>query len=164
MKIELSCDKILEFAWRYDNRDKPLYEKMEKAVRRKYMNKGDLLEIAKWKWKGGRVWQLCNGNPTSQIRRLSRASFNAKTERDRIEKLLELDGVSWPMASVILHFSFPKDYPILDVRTMNAVRETTNYSFQKWWNYVELCRETATKCGISIRELDKALWEYGEKL
>jgi hypothetical protein len=62
------------------------------------------------------------------------------------------------MASVILHFAFPKEYPILDVRAMNTVGGSTLYNFERWMSYVGLCRDTARKHDVSLRTLDKALW------
>jgi len=62
------------------------------------------------------------------------------------------------MASVILHFAFPDQYPILDVRAMNTVGGSTFYKFERWLEYLELCRTTAEGHGITMRTLDKALW------
>jgi hypothetical protein len=35
-------------------------------------------------------------------------------------------------------------------------------SFEFWWAYVECCRHLAAQAGVSVRELDKALWSYSE--
>jgi hypothetical protein len=66
------------------------------------------------------------------------------------------------MASVILHFSFPDRYPILDVNAMRSVGGSTFYTFDKWIEYAELCRTTAAQHDITMRELDKALWFFGQ--
>lgn len=65
------------------------------------------------------------------------------------------------MASVILHFAFPDDYPILDVMAMDTVGGSTHYTYDKWIEYKDLCCRTAKQHGISLRTLDKALWEKG---
>lgn len=62
------------------------------------------------------------------------------------------------MASVILHFAFPERYPIIDVRVMRAVGEPAHYSFNRWIKYAECSRRAADAMGVSIRELDRALW------
>lgn len=64
------------------------------------------------------------------------------------------------MASVILHFAFPDQYPILDVRAMNSVGASKHYTLAKWTQYSELCRDAAAEHGVSLRTLDKALWAY----
>ena len=64
------------------------------------------------------------------------------------------------MASVILHFTFPDRYPIVDERAMNSVGGSTRYTFEKWLSYVKLCRQKASDYGVSMRVLDQALWTY----
>lgn len=43
---------------------------------------------------------------------------------------------------------------------MNTVGGSAPYNFDKWVEYVDLCRETASKYGVDLRTLDKALWSY----
>ena len=66
------------------------------------------------------------------------------------------------MASVILHFAFPDRYPILDRFAMAAVGSTPFYSFERWEQYCELCRKVAADSGLTMRTLDKALWQIGK--
>ena len=89
-----------------------------------------------------------------------RGLVRSQTERLQIGALLALRGVQWPMASVILHFAFPDRYPILDVRAMSTVGGSKYYTFEKWREYVNLCRETATAHDITMRDLDRALWAF----
>jgi len=65
------------------------------------------------------------------------------------------------MASVILHFGFPDRYPILDARAMDTVGGPTQYTFERWIEYKNLCSRTAIQHGVSMRTLDKALWKKG---
>jgi hypothetical protein len=37
------------------------------------------------------------------------------------------------------------------------------YSFEFWWNFVEVMRQENVKLGISIRDLDRALWTYSKE-
>ncbi|MBI4851367.1 MAG: hypothetical protein HY819_06015 [Acidobacteria bacterium] len=39
---------------------------------------------------------------------------------------------------------------------------TTQYSFSFWWDYVLFCREIAERNSISMRVLDRALWQYSK--
>lgn len=34
--------------------------------------------------------------------------------------------------------------------------------FRFWWAYVRCCRKLAATTGVTLRELDKALWAYSE--
>ena len=161
MQINLSRDQILEYANRYvyDGDDK-IGSRMKDAAQRGYMKRDDLIEVARWKWRGGRTRQLCGQNSEAEVAEITSVSFAARSERLRIGALLALHGVHWPMASVVLHFAFPDRYPILDVRAMNTVGGSTLYNFKKWLEYAELCRATAKSHCITMRTLDKALWAY----
>ncbi|WP_421055603.1 hypothetical protein [Leisingera sp. D0M16] len=161
MQFNLTRDQILEYAERYVyDADDVLGSRMEAAAQRGYMRRNDLIEVASWKWRGGRTRQLCGQNTESEVEEITRASFAAKSERLRIGALLSLRGVQWPMASVILHFAFPDRYPILDVRAMNTVGGSTHYTFEKWQVYLEMCQAEAKSHGITMRTLDKALWAF----
>lgn len=103
-------------------------------------------------------------NAMAEIKEISAVSFATQSERLRINVLLALRGVRWPMASVILHFAFPDRYPIMDVRAMNTVGGSTHHTFEKWQEYGDLCRETAAARGGTMRELDKVLWVFDKGL
>lgn len=83
----------------------------------------------------------------------------------RIEVLTLLCGVGWPMASVILHFGYENQYPILDFRALWSlgVDAPNSYTFQIWEPYTHFTRELADKAGVSMRELDRALSQYSKE-
>jgi hypothetical protein len=76
-----------------------------------------------------------------------------------------LKGVSWPVASVILHFGKKDLYPILDYRALWSVgiKKPNVYNFELWISYVKYCRKLAKELNISMRTLDKALWQYSKE-
>jgi hypothetical protein len=161
MKISLTHDQILRFADRYDyGQDDDISRTMGAAAARGHMTREDLIVVAKWKWKGGRTRQLCGQNSEQDVEEITKVSFSTGSERLRIGALLALRGVQWPMASVILHFAFPTKYPILDVRAMKSVGGSTLYTFEKWQEYLALCRQCSLEHGVSMRTLDKALWAF----
>ncbi|MDE0095061.1 MAG: hypothetical protein OXS40_01580 [Gammaproteobacteria bacterium] len=159
MNIELTKEQIQEYARLYDD---PLSDRMKKARGRGHMELDDLIEVARWKWRGKRTENLCRKNTGDEVRKISETCFKEKSDCGRIRKLLELRGVGWPMASVILHFAFDDEYPILDIRAMRSVGgpKSKHYTCKVWEEYVQLCRDTAKMHGISIRQLDKALWAF----
>ncbi len=164
LQISLTKEDVLRYASLYvDDQDDKLGVLLLAAKKRGFMTKDDLVAVARWKWPGGRTRQLVSENPEDDIKEITRASFSAHSERLRIGALLSLRGVQWPMASVILHFAFPDSYPILDIRAMNTVGGTTNYNFEKWIEYVKLCVEKARQLGVTLRELDKALWTFDKE-
>ena len=109
-------------------------------------------------YPGKALVNLVEKNTLIEVAETSRAAFSATTERLRIGALLALHGVGWPMASVILHFAFPECYPILDKRVMRVVGVPDAYSFDRWVEYTDLCREASRRLGVSMRVLDRALW------
>jgi hypothetical protein len=80
--------------------------------------------------------------------------------------LLELEGVGVPTASTLLYFAFPDDYPILDVRALESlgVKARSQYPVSFWLGYLAACRQIARDAGVSVRTLDKALWQYSKEL
>jgi hypothetical protein len=167
MQILLNKDDILQLAAKRDARmreedrrkESDLEVRLPRASRRGYLDREDLIAVAEWKWRGARTRILCGENSNDEIKEISAASFAAVSERLRIGSLIALRGVHWPMASVILHFSYPNKYPILDVRAMKTVGCKGPYTFKKWLEYKSLCQDTAKFHQVTMRTLDKALWE-----
>jgi hypothetical protein len=142
----------------YDS-DDALTERLQEAVQRGYMTRDDLVAVAAWKWRGGRTRQLAAENTEEEVNEITRVAFSTSSERLRIGALLALRGVKWPMASAILHFAMPDRYPILDVRAMETVDGSKGYTFERWSQYTRLCHETAKRLGVTMRVLDRALWQ-----
>ena len=96
----------------------------------------------------------------------TRRALAVTDEASRIAALLELEGVGVPTASTLLYFAFPDDYPILDVRALESlgVKPRSQYPVSFWLEYLSACREIASGAGVSIRTLDKALWQYSKEL
>ena len=140
-----------------------LFEKLEGAAQ-DGLTQDALEAVARWKYRGGALRKLVKENEALgiNVQKITKKSFDPATnEQPRIEKLRGLRGVDWPMASTILHFVFPDRYPILDLRAMRTVGGSTNFTFEKWEEYCELCRMTANEYGMmKLRVLDRALWMY----
>jgi hypothetical protein len=161
LKIELTREEVLKYSKIYeDDGDDDLGDQLRKAADRGFMSMEDLIAVAKWKWQGGAVKKLVSENTKREVREISEVSFNAKAERLRVGALMALRGVGWPMASVILHFSFPNKYPILDVRAMKTVGSSNSYTFDKWIEYTRLCRKKSVEFRVTMRVLDRALWAF----
>ena len=113
-------------------------------------------------WKSARSAGNARRNDQAYVAEVTAMALAARTERARIEVLLCLDGVSWPTASVILHFFHADPYPILDVRALWSLRTLppAQYQFAFWWSYVEATRELAAGAKVDMRTLDRALWMY----
>lgn len=128
---------------------------------RGYLTRPEFLALCKWKTE--RSKSRVAKNPESLILEATRVALTAKHEQLHIYPLLALHGVSWPTASVILHFWHSDPYPILDFRalwSLGHAKPPAAYNFDFWWQYTQFCRTLAQECDVSMRVLDRALWQY----
>jgi hypothetical protein len=116
-------------------------------------------------WKSHRPKKHYESNDAGLIKETTELSFATEGEEERILKLIELKGVSWPVASAILHFAFPNKYPILDFRALWSLgwEKPSAYSFKFWQKYCHEISQIAQQVNLSIRTVDKALWAYSKE-
>jgi len=164
---------ILKYSTLYDDRylgkNDALTEAEVKGILKqrkpKFLTRDELIKIAKW--KSPRTTKHCKSqdNDSCTVKAISEFSFSTRSERARIESLLVFKGVNWPTASTILHFAFPKKYPILDFRVLESIEwdKPPQYDFAFWQQYCSYLRKLAAKLGVNLRVLDKALWEMSKE-
>jgi hypothetical protein len=116
-------------------------------------------------WKSPRSRPLVAANSPTRIARATGRALTGNDEAERMEALLGLNGVGVPTASVLLHFAEPDRYPILDVRALESlgVNGRSVYPVSFWLRYLDACRELAASNGVSLRTLDKALWQHSKE-
>jgi hypothetical protein len=116
-------------------------------------------------WKTARSRSRVAANSAKDIKRATQRALATENEATRMETLLTLTGVGVPTASTLLYFAFPDAYPILDVRALESlgVKARSQYPVSFWLSYLTACRELAVQCGVGIRTLDKALWQYSKE-
>ncbi len=126
------------------------------------MDKKTFIELCRWKTKRQTKNYLRNSD--SYIKAITRAALVSKDEKTRIETLMKLRGVSWTVASVILHFSFPGKYPILDFRAIWSLgfKQPSTYNFEFWEKYIGEFRKLLIKTRLSERKIDRGLWMYSK--
>ena len=117
-------------------------------------------------WKTVRSRPKVATNTEAAIVDATGRALAAGDEATRITALLELEGVGVPTASTLLYFAFPDDYPILDIRALESlgVKPRSQYPVTFWLEYLDACRDLARRAGVSLRTLDKALWQYSKEL
>jgi hypothetical protein len=174
MKYELRFDdrKIAELARRYTSTQKEKEREIEDRIehtigpytrKKGFYSKGDFLELCKW--KSVRTRARCELNDHEFLHEVTSVALTTPNERLRIEILRLLSGVDWPTASVLLHFGHIEPYPILDVRALwsLSISGPSVYDFSFWDGYVQICRNIARDMGISMRTLDRALWQFSKE-
>ena len=104
------------------------------------------------RWKSPRTQPRCAQNSEEFIKSVTAVALGTTDERLAIEVLTLLDGVSWPTASVILHFCSARPYPILGYRalwSLSSEATAVDYEFGLWWDYVRTTRDLASDMGLS---------------
>ncbi len=164
-RLAFGKSQIPKLAERYEYRldDQTLEELAPMVRKRGLLTKEELRKVAYW--KSPRSSGHARKNDEGFVVEITGFALSTKCERARVESLTLLDGVSYPSASVILHFFHADPYPILDYGALDAISlEVPNeYKFGFWWTYVEFCRKLAKEAGVDMRTLDRALWQYSKE-
>ncbi|EKD94262.1 MAG: hypothetical protein ACD_26C00145G0005 [uncultured bacterium] len=167
--MKLDKENINKYANFYDKRKRnTLDKKIEKELRdwfkkNRYLNKKKFIKLGRW--KSERQIKNYKRNSNLIIEEITKLSFKTENEEIRIKILMVLHGVSYPVASVILHFAFPDKYPILDFRVVESLgwKQPEYYSFNFWQKYCKRLRNISKKLKLPLRIIDKALWEYSKQ-
>lgn len=156
----------------YGNAAKPEDARIEEEIENKiihrvresgYLAKPDFLTICRWKTR--RSQRRCASNDEEFVKAVSQVALSTSSEQLRIEIWTLLRGVEWPTASTLLHWLHPEPYPILDFRALWSLgyKKPPKYDFEFWRDYTFYCRRLAEKNNVSVRFLDRALWQYSSK-
>lgn len=118
------------------------------------------------RWKSPRKIAYIDDNTDIEIARALRFASDSRTsERSAVDVLDRLHGVGVPMASAILTTMFPEKYTIIDFRALESlgiVKAPTD-SADYYLDYLAKCRELACRHNVSLRTLDRALWQWSKE-
>ena len=163
LKIPKNQIKLYSEKYVYTNEDKMCEIIAPKIQKQKYLTKDDLIFICRW--KSPRITPLAKQNESKFVEEVTSIALTTKNERLSVEVLMLLNGVSWPVASVILHFGKRNQYPILDYRALWSlgVKAPNVYNYELWIAYVNYCRKLSKELKVDMRTLDRALWQYSKE-
>jgi hypothetical protein len=169
LKLRFPCDKIAYWESRYIEKqgdDGEIKDPVDRGRSTGYFEKPDFVAICDW--KSHRLTSRCRENSDEFIRAVTKAALSTPCEEFRIYAPTLLRGVGWRVSSVLLHFAHPEPYPIIDFRALWSLSwdldaDRDDYDLEFWWTYVQFCRAAAAKCGVSMRTLDRALWQYSKE-
>ncbi|WP_139349875.1 hypothetical protein [Thioalkalivibrio denitrificans] len=164
MKLRFPIEEVPYWAGRYSY-PRTLNGALSSAVQtQRYFTKAQLVEICQW--KSPRSAPKAERNDAVFVEEVTRAAIATTNEQFRVEGMTLLHGVGWPVASCLLHFGISGSYPILDFRalwSLNVDVQPREYCFNLWQAYVAHCQVLAEQADVSVRELDKALWQYSKE-
>jgi hypothetical protein len=164
-ELQFPVGDVQALARRFPSVDDRRLEAVGSAVRaRGHYTRGEFIEVCAWKTPRSRP--RVAGNPEPVVVATTGRALAVADEAKRMAALLELGGVGVPTASTLLYVVFPQDYPILDIRALESlgVKPRSTYPVSFWLAYLEACRTIARAAGVSLRTLDKALWQRSKEL
>lgn len=169
--MRLSSEEIKVYADKYNAR----YSKSDDGIvdrelkdwfrNHRYLDRGNFIKLCLWKSKRPKKSYESEENDDATVREITKCAISSENEKVKIKSLMMLKGVSWPVASVILHFSQPDKYMIMDFRAVWSLgwEQPKQYSFEFWQKYTGEVNRIAKKFNVSLRILDKALWQYSKE-
>jgi len=164
-RLRFPVTEVMFWAARYSYADDAEVEAMGRAAAaRGWYTRDEFLTVTRWKTQRSR--SRCEGNDEASVEATTRLALSAPEERIRIEAFTRLHGVAYPTASVLLHFARPDLYPIIDYRALWSLgwdSPPASYTFEFWWEYTLACRSLAKTAGVTVRTLDRALWQYSKE-
>ncbi|HEY1565932.1 MAG TPA: hypothetical protein VGF68_02900 [Solirubrobacteraceae bacterium] len=163
-EIQFAPELVPELAARFPAVDETAVDTIGAAVRaRGYYRRREFLLACAWKTPRSAPKVALNTEPA--VRAATRRALADPDEAARMAALLALNGVGVPTASTLLYFASPALYPILDVRALESlgVKPRSQYPIAFWLGYLEACRALADRCGVSLRTLDMALWQWSKE-
>jgi hypothetical protein len=114
-------------------------------------------------WKSSRPkGRIMTGNTPEEVSEALRMAASAKQGRTAVGVLCGLNGVGVPVASAILTAIHPRRYTVIDWRALKALGAKKSWlTVDDYLQYLGFCKERAAALGISLRDLDRALWILG---
>ena len=144
-----------------------LLRELRHVKREKQFSRSEFIKMCRW--KSSRAIHHYRRNTAAAIRRTSRQVLRTRNERQRLELLIRLKGVSIPTASAILTLIDPERYGVIDIRAwrllfqIGAVEKKpggVGFVFADWDRYLSILREHARALRVPVRRVELTLFEY----
>lgn len=133
----------------------------------KELSRGEFLDICYW--KSPRGIRRCEQNSATKIEQTTRKVFATRNEKEKIDLLTSLEGVSIPTASAILTLTDPLSYGVIDIRVWQLLYRlgsvATNprgqkFTFEHWDHFIEILRHHAGLLKVPVRRIELTLFMY----
>ena len=143
-----------------------LSQKLQRAKRRGYLTSGELEAVCRW--KSARAIRYIRANSHHRVRSVTQSALATRNEAARLLALLQLQGVSVPMASALLTLVDPRRYGVIDIRvwqllhTVGAVSENrrgVGFSLDQWLQFLAVLRGLSSKLGVTARDVERTLFD-----
>ena len=160
-KLRFDPSEINALAKKYVYADNAAMLAAGKSIAEGDHSTGNLLKIVAW--KSPRSTARVERNTEADVADALRLAVSAKTERAAVAVLTGLRGVDVPVASAVMAAIAPDRFTIIDYRALEALGvKRPSPSLGVYLEYLGHCRELASQHGVSLRELDRALWQWSK--
>ena len=133
------------------------------AIRNGDYSLQQLATIFKWKTNGRGKSRLMR-NDALDVEDALRLACAARAPRSAIAVLVGLHGVAVPVASSIMTVIYPDRYTVIDFRALEALgRRNDDHSISFYVGYLNYCHELANAWNMTLRQLDRALWQWSRE-
>lgn len=107
-------------------------------------------------------------NSDESVARVLRYAVGAVSNGDvgrAFRELQSLEGIGLAVASAFLTAIFPEQFTVIDIIAFRAlgVPEKTPLTVPLYIRYLSYCDHQARRLGISLRDMDRALWQWGHE-
>lgn len=110
------------------------------------------------RWKTPRSQSRVASNTVDDVLDITSTAL-AAPERVQHRVLTLLIGVGIPTATALLAVVIPDRHTVLDVRSTESLRRLGEWDGAGGYEvYLQVCRRLATRLGVDLRTLDRALW------
>jgi hypothetical protein len=162
-KLQFDSTEITELAKRYGYQSDDYALEAGRQIRAGNYGRHQLQVIFQWKTKGRGKSRLLR-NSDDEIADALHLASNANTERAAVAVLLGLHGVQAPVASAILTAIDPERYTVIDFRALEALgNDSEDRTVNFYLAYLKTCRQLASKHGVTLRDFDRALWQWSSE-
>jgi hypothetical protein len=143
-----------------------LSKKLRAAKRRGHLTVGELEAVCRW--KSARAIRHIRANSRRRVQVATRAALATRSEERRLTALLQLAGVSIPMASALLTLVDPRRYGVIDIRVwqllhaMGAVSDKPRgvaFSPRHWLQFLAILRRHSSRLRVGARDIERALFD-----
>lgn len=131
----------------------------------RFLNKKYFIRLGRW--KTSRYQKTREKNDEKDIKEITRASYLAKDDLEKLNILKGLKGIGVAVASTILYYLEPDKFAIFDYHVRNTLKKAGKLSKEKegsskkiWLEYIRVVRKLSRLYNKTIREVEKALFAY----
>src|SRR5208337_2659503 len=162
-QLQFDPSKVEEIASRYSFKEDVDPLEAGKEIRIGKHTRENIQRIFEWKTKGRGRSRLDKNSDQDIADALSLAT-KGKSDRAAVAVLMGLNGVQVPVASAILTAIDPEHFTVIDFRALEALGVTTaNMTINYYLEYLDACRGLARENKVTLRTLDRALWQWSKE-